>query len=121
MIGKEKYKLHELSVTENILKIAVDEAKKRKLKNILKINIRMGVLSDLLPECINYYFKIISKGTEAENACIVIEKLPLKVKCIDCGGESEIAVNNFRCPICSSQNLKIIQGNEFYIDSMEVE
>lgn len=113
--------MHELSVTESILRIAVDEAKKYNALKVLRINIKMGELSELLPECIDYYFKIVSKNTAAEHAVLNVEKIPFKINCRNCGTVSEINIRKFRCPICSSQDLKIIGGNEFYIDSLEVE
>jgi hydrogenase nickel incorporation protein HypA/HybF len=113
--------MHELSITEGILKIAVDEAQKHNARKVSVIKVKMGQLSDLLPDCINYYFDIISKGTIAEGAAISIERIPAKAKCDECGGFSKLDIRNFRCENCGSQKLKIIQGNEFYIDSLEVD
>lgn len=113
--------MHELSITEGILKIAVEEGKAHDARKITGINIKMGVMSDLLPECINYYFDIISKGTIAEGAVLNIEKIPLKISCSDCNAVSCIDMRNFRCPGCGSQNIKILHGNEFYIDSLEAD
>jgi hydrogenase nickel incorporation protein HypA/HybF len=113
--------MHELSATESILKIVNEEAARHNVFKVTKIKIKMGVLSDLLPECINYYFEIISKNTVSEDAVIEIEKLPLKIRCNSCNAVSNIGIKHFRCPVCNSQDLKIIGGNEFYIDSMEVE
>jgi hydrogenase nickel insertion protein HypA len=113
--------MHELPITENILKISLEEAKKYDAKKISRINIKMGALSELLPECINYYFEIISKNTIAEGAVLNIEKIPLKIECTDCSNISEISIRSFRCPVCGSQKLKIIKGNEFYINSLEVD
>lgn len=113
--------MHELSITESILKIAVEEGKAHNAKKVTGINIKMGVMSDLLPECINYYFDIISKDTIAEGAVINIEKVPLKIKCFDCNSISSINERSFRCPECGSQNIKMLHGNEFYIDSLEAD
>lgn len=113
--------MHELSITENILKIVIDEGKKNNVNKINTINIKMGALSELLPECINYYFDIISKGTIAEGALLKVNKLPLKVYCNHCKNISETDIRNFRCTLCKSQNVTIKQGNEFYVDSIDVE
>jgi hydrogenase nickel incorporation protein HypA/HybF len=64
---------------------------------------------------------VISVGTIAENAVLEIEKIPIKVKCSGCGGVSSVNIRKFRCPVCSGQNLKILQGKEFYIESIGVE
>lgn len=113
--------MHELPVTEGILKIVVEEANKHNAQRVTRIRVKMGVLSDLLPDCINSYFEILSKGSIAEGAVIEVDKLPLKVKCKSCQNVSEIEIKSFRCPVCESQDLTIIHGNEFYIDSLEVE
>lgn len=113
--------MHELPVAQGILKIAVEEGEKHKVNKISLIRIKVGMLSDLFPECINNYFELLSKGTIAEGAVIEVDKLPLKAKCNDCSEISEIEIKSFRCLKCSSQNLSIIQGNEFYIDSLEAE
>jgi hydrogenase nickel incorporation protein HypA/HybF len=113
--------MHELSITEGILKVVVNEAEKHKVKKVSVIKVKIGRLSDLMPDCINYYFDVISKGTIAEGAVIDIEKIPAKAECSDCGFLSNVDIRNFRCEKCGSQKLKIVQGNEFYIDSMEVD
>jgi hydrogenase nickel incorporation protein HypA/HybF len=113
--------MHELSVTQSILNIALNEAEKHNAKKISRINIKMGQLSELLPDCIDYYFSIISRDTIAEKAVLNIDKLPLKLECLDCGEMQEADVRSYRCKKCLGQNLKILQGNEFYIDSLEVD
>lgn len=110
-----------MPVAQGILKIAVEEGEKHKVNKISLIRIKVGMLSDLIPECINNYFEILSRGTIAEGAVIEVDKLPLKARCHSCGEVSEIEVKSFRCPLCGSQDLSIIQGNEFYIDSLEAE
>lgn len=113
--------MHELPVTQSILNISLEEAKKNNAKRINSINIKIGKLTGLVPESINYYFAIISKDTIANEANIVIEKLPLMIKCKDCLSEYEIDINNFLCKQCKSENIKIIGGKEFYVDSIEID
>lgn len=113
--------MHELSVTEGILRIAVDEGTKHNAKKVNRIKIKVGELTGLLPECISYYFDIISKNTIAEGAVLDIEKIPVKLKCSDCGSFTITDVRSFRCGSCGGQNLKIVEGNEFYVDSLEVD
>lgn len=113
--------MHELSVTEGILKICLDEGEKNKIQKINKINIVVGELTDLIPSCITYYFNIVSKGTIAEEAEIVINKSSVVIKCFNCGFEGQLAKGKYLCPKCNSDDYKITKGKEFYIDTMEVE
>ncbi len=112
--------MHELSVTQSILNICLEERKKRNFKFIKEINLCVGEFCGLVPNCINYYFEIISKGTVAENAKINIKKINAKIKCLDCLYEGEIN-KDYICPLCSSLNFKILGGNEFYLESLEVD
>ena len=48
--------MHELSVTQGILKICQDEQNKAKFKKINEIRIMVGELTGLVPNCIDYYF-----------------------------------------------------------------
>jgi hydrogenase nickel incorporation protein HypA/HybF len=114
--------MHELPVTESIIRIAVEEAERHNVTKINEIRLKIGELSGLVPECIQYYFEIASKGTKAEGAFISIIKIPIGMKCCNCdfSGTAEKFIDS-RCPVCSSDNMKMISGNEFYIDSMEVE
>jgi len=114
--------MHELPITQSIVRIAVEEAEKHNIKKINEIRLKIGELSGLVPECIQQYFDFVSYGTAAEGAQIIITKIPITMKCVSCGfiGETDSFVNN-KCPVCSSINMKIEGGNEFYIDSMEVD
>lgn len=114
--------MHELPITQSIVRIAVEEAEKYKVKKINEIRLKVGELSGLVPECIQQYFDFASEGTPAEGARIIITKIPVTMKCLDCGftNDTEAFVEN-KCPVCGSINMKMAGGNEFYIDSMEVD
>lgn len=114
--------MHEYPITQSIINIALEEAERNKAKKINEIRIKVGELSGCVPECIQHYFDIMSKGSIVEGAILKIEKLPIKLKCSDCGFEVPIKqVEENKCPSCLSNNTKMAGGNEFYIDSMEVE
>lgn len=113
--------MHELSVTKGLLKICIEEGERYKVKKINKVNIMVGELTGLVPNCISYYFNIVAKGTIAEGTEIVIKKIPVSIYCEECGFEGELGKNNYCCPKCSGSKYKIIKGREFYLDTMEVD
>lgn len=113
--------MHELSVTEGLLKICLDEGQKHKIKKINEINIVVGELTDLIPECISYYFNIVAMGTIAENAKINIEYVPVNIICRSCGYEGPLGQEKYLCPKCSGADYKITKGKEFYLNTMEVD
>jgi hydrogenase nickel incorporation protein HypA/HybF len=113
--------MHELPVTKSIVKISSEEAEKHNAKIVKEIRIKVGVLTGLIPDSIQYYFDIISKGTLVEGAGLKIEKLPIRFRCNDCGCEDEAKAGIYSCKNCESMNIKIIGGNEFFIESLEIE
>ena len=113
--------MHELAVTKGLLKICLEEGEKHKIEKINKINIKVGELTDLVPDCISYYFNIVARGTIAENTEINVEKIPLEIKCNECSYEGKLGKNNYVCPICKGNKYEITRGREFYLDTMEVE
>jgi hydrogenase nickel incorporation protein HypA/HybF len=114
--------MHELPVTESIVRIVSEEAERHNVKKVSEVKIKVGELSGLVPECIQQYFDIVSKGTRIQGAKLSIIKIPITMKCLECSftGETTAFERNV-CPVCSSSNMKMVGGNEFYIDSMEVE
>ena len=113
--------MHELALTESIINIAVDEAKKYNAGKVLEIKIKVGEMSGVIPELIQEYFNIASRGTIADSAKLTVEYVPVMVECLDCKNVSKIDKLHFKCPVCSSTNIKLKTGREFYVDSMEVE
>ena len=113
--------MHELSIVEGILEAVIPEVEKYNVNKVLSIKRRIGELSGVVPECINYYFDIASRDTVAEGAKIVIEKVPVTIKCPDCGYDGVIKIGHFKCPECGGTGFKIISGKEYYVDSVEAE
>lgn len=113
--------MHELSVTQGILKICLEEGQKHNVKKVNKLNIKVGELTGLVPNCIEEYFKIVAKGTIAENAEINIEKVLVSIKCNECDYEGDLGKDNYQCPNCRGNKYSIIKGRDFYLDTMEVD
>lgn len=113
--------MHELAITESILKIAVGEAEKHGASRVLKIKIKVGELSGVVPNLIQEYFNIVSRDTRASSAEIMIERVPIRIKCMDCNKEFKLDRLRLKCPECEGINIKILSGREFYVDSLEVE
>ncbi len=113
--------MHELAVTQGILDIAVSEADKAGKKRVTQINIKLGVFSGMVPQCIQEYYDILSEDTVAAGAKLVFDRVPAAIRCRSCGAESEIQHFRLRCPVCKDNKVDLIRGRELYIDSMEVE
>ena len=60
--------MHELSVTEQVLNVTLEHARQAKAQRVIKVNLMIGELTSYVGESIQFYFDLLSKGTEAEKA-----------------------------------------------------
>lgn len=113
--------MHELAITQSILTISLRAAEEQHARRIRAIRLKLGAFSGVVPECVQLYLDVLAKGTIAEGARIEAERLPLRVRCNDCGQVSEIDRRHIACPACGSANLHRLSGREFLVDSLEVD
>lgn len=110
--------MHELPITEGILKIATEAAGGRK---ITTIHLVVGELSSIIDDSVQFYFDLLSKGTTAEGATLDFLRLPATVTCGACGKRHEVhAPLPALCPECGSNRLQVTGGRELRVDSIEV-
>lgn len=114
-------KMHELAVTQSILDIALDQAKVAKANKINKINLVIGELSGIVSDCVQFYFDFLKKDSIAEEATLAFESVPAQLKCRHCLNTFSPGELLWTCPRCQSQQVEIVAGREFYLESLEVE
>lgn len=113
--------MHELAVTESILKIAIDASQKNGARPITAINLVIGELSSIVDDSVQFYFDLLSKGTLAENAVLHFRREPAVVVCLDCAHQFNAhAPLDPYCPVCGSARLQVRGGRDFFIESIEV-
>jgi hydrogenase nickel incorporation protein HypA/HybF len=110
--------MHELSVTQSILDIAVRNAGSRKVK---QINLVIGQFSSIVDDSVQFYWDFVSKGTVAEGARLHFERIPGEMTCQQCGHRFRPTDETFDCPSCSGPFVKITKGEEFQVESIDVE
>lgn len=110
--------MHELSVTQSILDIALKNAGSRKIQ---QINLVIGQFSSIVDDSVQFYWDVISKETVAEGARLRFERIPGEMTCQKCGHVFRPTGETFDCPSCWSPFVKITKGEEFQVESIDVE
>ena len=115
--------MHELPVTEEILKIAVRHAERNGAKRIIRVHLAIGDLSDLIDEWVQRYFDYLSKDSIADGAKLDIERIPITIMCGKCEKPFEVDKKemNFNCPVCGEKGVELLKGREFTVKSIEIE
>ncbi|HSW57047.1 MAG TPA: hydrogenase maturation nickel metallochaperone HypA [Dehalococcoidales bacterium] len=110
-----------MGVTQALLDMAVTKARESGAVAIRKINLVIGDLSSVLDNSVQFYFDFISQGTPAEGARLVFRRIPIGARCRRCSTEFSPSGDNWKCPQCLDAGIDIISGNEFFMESIEVE
>jgi hydrogenase nickel incorporation protein HypA/HybF len=122
--------LHEFSFAYNIFKIAEATAIKHNAKKITEVFLEIGELTLIVPELLKRSFEMATTGSIAEGAELVIEILPGKIKCRECGKSSSVTLSEeshltglqlFQCKHCQSKNTEIIDGKKANIKNVKIQ
>ena len=113
--------MHELAIAESIIKTVLDVAERQKLGRINKIVVRIGALTDVVPDALQFGFEAASIDTELEGAQLTINTVPIAGKCNSCGKSFEVEEHIFLCPVCESFDIEVTSGDELDIEYMEVD
>ena len=113
--------MHELAVTENILNVAVQHATRANAVRVTSLQLVIGQLSSIVDDSVQFYWDMISAGTLCEGAQLHFERRPALLNCLDCGQTYALGGELTDCPNCHGARIKVVAGEEFYLDSIEVE
>ncbi|MHC1784907.1 MAG: hydrogenase maturation nickel metallochaperone HypA [Anaerolineaceae bacterium] len=113
--------MHELSITENILQIALKHAEQAHAARVTDINLVIGSLSSVIDDSVQFYWDFLSENTICHKAGLHFDRRPAVLKCRSCANEYKIEGSLEACPACQGENIQIISGEEFFLDSIEIE
>jgi hydrogenase nickel incorporation protein HypA/HybF len=113
--------MHELTITESLLEIALRHGDKANAARITDLYLVIGELSSVVDDSVQFYWNIIAKDTKAEGANLHFERVATKIECLECGETYQPSNNVMSCPNCSSIKIKILAGEEFYLEAINIE
>jgi len=113
--------MHELAICQSLMDQVEQIASERGAQSVIRIVVGMGPLSGVEEQLLKNAYPIASAGTIAENAELIVENLPIKVRCNQCGSESEATPNKLTCRQCGDWRTTLISGDELMLMSVELE
>ena len=112
--------MHEMSIAEGILKIAVDVMEKNHCRKIRAIGLRLGEMSGVELEALNMAFDVLTRNSPAEGSELKIERVPIIGACNQCGKTFRVERYNFFCPECNGI-LILKSGRELQVAFVDVD
>lgn len=113
--------MHELPVTESILEITLRHAKTHQAKKVTDIYLVLGDWSTIIDDSVQFHWDILSENTIAQGATLHFERIPVELFCLNCAHTYTPTDKELVCPKCGSVRVKVVKGDEFNIDSIEIE
>lgn len=114
--------MHEMGIAMELADIALQSIPPDLRGNrVRQIHLQVGQLTAVIPDSLRLCFDLVAKHTPLEGAELVIDTLPVRVRCNACQTSSTLLEPIFICPACQSGNMEILSGRELDITSLSIE
>lgn len=104
--------MHEMSIVRAMANTVIQFCKDNNVSNVSEIVMQIGELSLVIPEYVEKVYPVVVKGTELENAKLIIEMVEGLAECDDCDEIFNVVENKGYCPNCGSFNKQVLSGKD---------
>jgi hydrogenase nickel incorporation protein HypA/HybF len=111
--------MHELAVCQALL-AEVDAIAQQNAAQVTAIRIAIGPLSGVEPHLLQQAYSLARAGTAANDAMLVIEEPPVRVRCRSCGAETNALPNRLICGDCGDWHTELTSGDELTLLRVEM-
>lgn len=114
--------MHELSLAHDLVEIASDAARQANVQKVSAVHLKLGALAGVVADSLLFCYELATPGTPLEGSRLIIEPVPLVVKCDLCETGCELPeYNGLICPKHGRPAGTIVSGRELRIDALEYE
>ncbi|RXJ95461.1 hydrogenase maturation nickel metallochaperone HypA [Arcobacter sp. AHV-9/2010] len=113
--------MHEYSIVQSLLESCEEHAKINDAKKVTKVVVKIGVLSGVEPELLQTAFDTFKEKTICDDAQFIINIQKVEILCNKCKAKSTLQKHEFACPKCQSTDIKVTDGEDMYLMSLELE
>jgi hydrogenase nickel incorporation protein HypA/HybF len=112
--------MHELSLCRALLDIITEHTAGKRCNRVKKVTLEIGQLAAVDESALRFGFDAISKGTLAEHADLEIITRAGQAICESC--QKTVTLQHYfdPCQSCGQFTLKITQGEEMRVKSLEI-
>ncbi len=111
--------MHEFAISEALLDQLTTMAGQHGWQGLSRVWLRIGLLSGVVPEALEFAFDALAPGTPAEGAKLIMETEPGRFSCVQCG-EFDLDRLTFSCPHCNGALQLLRASREMSLSGVEV-
>ena len=112
--------MHEVSLMEQTLATAIEQAQARQAQQIHHLTLRVGKQSGVVPEALRFAFDVVIQGSIADHATLTIEEVPVTCRCRQCQQVFQPESWVYECPSCGSLQQTVTDGKQLELASIEM-
>jgi hydrogenase nickel incorporation protein HypA/HybF len=112
--------VHELALCQGLVAEVERVALGQRASAVQAITVAVGALSGVEPGLLERAFLIARAGTVAAQAQLLLDVMPARVACDDCGLQAEVPPNRLLCPLCGNWRVRVVGGEELLLMRVEL-
>ena len=112
--------MHEYSVVQALLNQCEEHAKENEAIKVTKVVCKIGVMSGIETHLFQTAFDTFKEGTMCSDALLVLNTQKLKLECKECANVFEVDEVRYFCHKCESLRVKVLDGEDMYLMSLEM-
>nr|WP_174250635.1 hydrogenase maturation nickel metallochaperone HypA [Sulfurimonas autotrophica] len=113
--------MHEYSVVQALLEQIETIAAENEATKVRKIVVKIGLMSGVESHLLEIAFNTFKEKTVCDGAELIVNIQPLTIECNNCGNISELEKIDYCCQNCESIDVQVIDGEDMFLMSLEME
>ena len=110
--------MHELALCEAIVDTVTHHARGRRVR---QVNLRIGHFRQVVPDTLTFCWDVWVRNTELESSVLSIASVPAALECGECASTTTLVDPYRLCGSCGSADVTMISGEEFLVESLDLE
>jgi hydrogenase nickel incorporation protein HypA/HybF len=110
--------VHELSLCSAIADTVISNAGGR---TVSCVRVRIGAYRQVVPDTLAFCWEMQTAGTELAECELVLTTVSAVVACNTCGEPTTLDSPILLCGSCDGADVRLVAGEEFLIESIDVE
>jgi len=113
--------MHEMSLSVSLVDMVARRAMAEGARQVRRVDVQVGALGHVEPEALAFCLQSAARGTALEGARFEITVPPGQAWCFACSREVPLESRAAPCPGCGGHDLRIAQGDELKVTTMEID
>ncbi len=113
--------MHEYSVVQSFLEMCEEYVRQNQCTRVVSAKIKAGVLSGIELSLFQRALETFKEESVLKDAEISYLIQPLDLECFKCAQKSTSSKLQIQCPHCLSQDVRVLDGEEFVLLNLEME